>query len=103
MLLPVVRRMAMKKRGEAFIGINAAKARNAVAIAEEGRDGEIRYHSAQVYSLGAAPFPGGAHRRAAPAHPGEVLVWCLGPAVAEHLAGVRRLSAGLCRVPAHRR
>jgi transposase len=33
----------MKKHGEAFIGIDAAKARNAVAIAEEGRDGEVRY------------------------------------------------------------
>jgi hypothetical protein len=34
--------MAMKKLGEAFIGIDAAKARNAVAVADEGRDGEIR-------------------------------------------------------------
>jgi transposase len=33
----------MKKLGEAFIGIDAAKARNAVAVADEGRDGEIRY------------------------------------------------------------
>jgi transposase len=37
------RRTAMKKLGEAFIGIDAAKARNAVAVADEGRDGEIRY------------------------------------------------------------
>jgi transposase len=28
---------------EAFIGIDAAKARNAVAIADEGREGEVRY------------------------------------------------------------
>ena len=33
----------MRKLAEAFIGIDAAKARNAVAIAEESRDGEIRY------------------------------------------------------------
>lgn len=34
---------AMKKNGEAFVGIDTAKARNAVAIAEGGRKGEIRY------------------------------------------------------------
>ena len=28
---------------EAFVGIDAAKLRNAVAIADAGRDGEIRY------------------------------------------------------------
>jgi hypothetical protein len=28
---------------EAYVGIDAAKSRNAVAIAEEGRDGEVRY------------------------------------------------------------
>ena len=28
---------------EAFIGIDAAKARNAVAVAEGGRGGEVRY------------------------------------------------------------
>jgi hypothetical protein len=28
---------------EAFVGIDAAKLRTAVAIAEEGRDGEVRY------------------------------------------------------------
>ena len=28
---------------EAYVGIGAAKSRNAVAIAEEGRDGEVRY------------------------------------------------------------
>lgn len=28
---------------EAFVGIEAAKLRNAVAIADTGRDGEIRY------------------------------------------------------------
>ena len=33
----------MKKNGEAFVGIDTAKARNAVAIAEGGRKGEIRY------------------------------------------------------------
>ena len=33
----------MKKLGEAFIGIDAAKERNAVAVADEGRDGEVRY------------------------------------------------------------
>jgi hypothetical protein len=33
----------MKKNGEAFVGIDSAKARNAVAIAEGGRKGEIRY------------------------------------------------------------
>ena len=33
----------MKRNGEAFVGIDAAKARNAVAIAEGGRNGEIRY------------------------------------------------------------
>lgn len=33
----------MKGHGEAFVGIDTAKARNAVAVAEGGRDGEIRY------------------------------------------------------------
>ena len=33
----------MKKHGEAFVGIDTAKTRNAVAIAEIGRRGEIRY------------------------------------------------------------
>ncbi len=33
----------MVTKTEAFVGIDAAKLRNAVAIAEEGRDGEIRY------------------------------------------------------------
>ena len=33
----------MKRYGEAFVGIDAAKARNAIAIAEGGRNGEIRY------------------------------------------------------------
>jgi len=33
----------MKGHGEAFVGIDAAKARNALAIAEDGRDGEIQY------------------------------------------------------------
>jgi transposase len=28
---------------EAFVGIDAAKSRNAIAIAEAGREGEIRY------------------------------------------------------------
>src|SRR5579864_6136434 len=34
---------AMKKHGEAFVGIDTAKARNAVAVADSGRRGEIRY------------------------------------------------------------
>lgn len=33
----------MKGHGEAFIGIDTAKERNAVAIAEGGRDGEVRF------------------------------------------------------------
>ena len=33
----------MKRHGEAFVGIDIAKARNAVAVAEGGRQGEIRY------------------------------------------------------------
>jgi transposase len=33
----------VRKHGEAFVGIDTAKARNAVAVAEGGRDGEIRY------------------------------------------------------------
>lgn len=33
----------MKRHGEAFVGIDTAKARNAVAVAEGGRQGEIRY------------------------------------------------------------
>jgi transposase len=33
----------MKRGGEAFVGIDTAKARNAVAVAEGGRDGEVRY------------------------------------------------------------
>src|SRR3954468_15436534 len=34
---------AMLEYSEAFIGIDAAKSRNAIAIAEAGREGEIRY------------------------------------------------------------
>ncbi len=33
----------MKKYSEAFVGIDTAKKRHAVAIADAGRDGEIRY------------------------------------------------------------
>jgi transposase len=33
----------MKRHGEAFVGIDVAKERNAVAVAEGGREGEIRY------------------------------------------------------------
>jgi transposase len=33
----------MRKHGEAFVGIDTAKARNAVAVAEGGRKGELRY------------------------------------------------------------
>jgi transposase len=33
----------MRKHGEAFVGIDTAKARNAVAVAEGGREGELRY------------------------------------------------------------
>ncbi len=33
----------MKANGEVFVGIDTAKLRNAVAIAESGRDGEVRY------------------------------------------------------------
>ncbi len=34
---------AMRRCGEVFVGIDTAKAKNAVAIAEAGRQGEIRY------------------------------------------------------------
>ena len=33
----------MVEDSEAFVGIDAAKSRNAIAIAEAGREGEIRY------------------------------------------------------------
>ena len=33
----------MKRDGEVFVGIDTAKLRNAVAVAEAGRNGEIRY------------------------------------------------------------
>jgi transposase len=33
----------MKKSGVAFIGIDTAKLKNAVAVAGAGRDGEVRY------------------------------------------------------------
>ncbi|GAB0120183.1 hypothetical protein Acid7E03_42550 [Acidisoma sp. 7E03] len=33
----------MKIHGVAFVGIDTAKARNAVAVAESGRNGEVRY------------------------------------------------------------
>ena len=33
----------MRTHGEAFVGIDTAKARNAVAVAEGGREGELRY------------------------------------------------------------
>jgi transposase len=34
----------MAGAGEAFIGIDVAKLRNAVAIADAGRDGEVRFY-----------------------------------------------------------
>jgi transposase len=33
----------MKRFGEAFVGVDTAKARNAIALAEGGREGEVRY------------------------------------------------------------
>ncbi len=33
----------MGQSTEAFVGIDAAKKRNAIAVAEAGRDGEVRY------------------------------------------------------------
>ena len=33
----------MKRQGEAFVGIDTAKARNAVAVAEGDRNGEVRH------------------------------------------------------------
>jgi transposase len=33
----------MKKGSEVFVRIDTAKAHNAVAVAEAGRDGEVRY------------------------------------------------------------
>ena len=33
----------MGEHKEAFVGIDAAKARNAIAVAEGGRGGEVRY------------------------------------------------------------
>ena len=33
----------MKKGSEIFVGIDTAKAHTAVAVAEAGRDGEVRY------------------------------------------------------------
>jgi transposase len=33
----------MKKGSEIFVGIDTAKAHNAVTVAEAGRDGEVRY------------------------------------------------------------
>ena len=41
----------MKRCGEAFVGIDTAKAHNAVAVAQAGRDGEIRY----IGEFGTAP------------------------------------------------
>ncbi len=34
----------MAEDKEAFIGIDVAKPRNAVAVADAGRDGEVRFH-----------------------------------------------------------
>ena len=34
---------AVGQSTEAFVGIDAAKKRNAIAVAEAGRDGEVRY------------------------------------------------------------
>jgi hypothetical protein len=42
---------AMKRHGEAFVGIDTAKARNAVAVAEGGRGGEIRYLASSTTHL----------------------------------------------------
>ena len=33
----------MSEYGDAFIGLDTSKAKNAVAIAEDGRGGEVRY------------------------------------------------------------
>ena len=49
----------MAEAREAFIGIDAAKLRNAVAIADAGRDGEVRF----LGEVDAAPV--GMHRLAA--------------------------------------
>jgi len=40
---PHTRRASLGDHSEAFIGIDTAKLRNAVAIAEAGRRGEVRY------------------------------------------------------------
>ena len=34
----------MAQHSEAFVALDVAKLRNAVAIADGGRDGEVRYH-----------------------------------------------------------
>ena len=34
----------MAEMREAFVGIDVAKLRNAVAVADAGRDGEVRFH-----------------------------------------------------------
>src|SRR4051795_11334926 len=35
---------SMAETTEAFVGIDVAKLRNAVAVADAGRDGEVRFH-----------------------------------------------------------
>ncbi len=48
----------MQDHREVFVGIDAAKMRNAIALAEAGREGEVRY-------LGEVPATGESMRRIA--------------------------------------
>ena len=59
----------MKQYDEAFIGIDTAKNKHAVAIADAGREGEIRY----LGEIDSAPLPPGPGSRSR-LHRGRALI-----------------------------
>jgi transposase len=52
----------MAKYKLAFVAFDSAKAKHAVAVAEDGRDGEVRYFGEIENSSDAVSLPGGDQR-----------------------------------------
>ena len=79
----------MGEHTEAFVGIDAAKARNAIAVAEGGRGGEVRYlGEVDARRAGHAPDRGPARGQV---RPGAFLLRGYGPTG----YGLHRLITGL--------
>lgn len=47
----------MEQSTEIFVGIDVSKARNAIAVATEGRNGEVRYVGEVDSSIDSTLFP----------------------------------------------